>query len=85
MSAGLIVTRDEGQPGVEYIGFRPAVGILPDGREIRRGYWVTGSYWREDDVCGHVIGWDAETFKVAWDGGSIELGPENILTIEAVR
>lgn len=84
MSAGQIVTVDESQPGSTYVGFPPAVAVLPDGRRIRRGDVVTGSYWREGDVRGVVIGWNPDVFVVApADSSSIELGPENILTIEA--
>jgi hypothetical protein len=89
VSENRIVTRYEDQPGTTYIGQRPAVGILPDGREIRIGYRVTGSYWRDNDVEGVVIGWNPDHVVVeatdSMGGCSLELGPENILTIEATR
>ncbi len=86
MSAGQIVTEYEDRPGTVYITQRPAVAVLPDGRRIRLGYQVTGSYWRENDVRGAVIGWNSEVFVVDIGGPtSIELGPQHILAIEAVR
>ncbi len=77
-----ITTVDESQPGTTYVGPSPAVAVLPDGRTLRLGYIVTGSYWAHDDVRGVVIGWDSEEFVVDIGGTSIELGPRNILTIE---
>ena len=80
-----IKTVDERQPGTTYIGFPPACAVLPDGREIRLGYIVTGSYWAENDVRGRVIGWGPELFVVDIGSSSIELGPDNIITIEEAR
>jgi hypothetical protein len=85
MSTGQIVTVDERQPGTTYIGFPPACAVLPDGRRLRLGDTVTGSYRSHDDVRGVVIGWNAQEFVVVYGNGSIELGPENILTIEVAR
>lgn len=86
MSADRIMTQYEDQPGTTYIGQRPAVAILPDGRRIRLGYRVTGSYWHENDVRGVVIGWSPERFVVdAGGSSSIELRPQDILTIEEFR
>ena len=85
MSIGQIVTEYEDQPGTIYLTQRPAVAVLPDGRRIRPGYRVTGSYARENDVHGAVIGWDVEQVVITWDSGSIKLGPQDILTIEEVR
>ncbi len=86
MSDNRIVTRYEDKPNTNYIGQRPAVGILPDGRHIRLGDIVTGSYWAQNDVRGPVIGWTPDHFVVAASDSvgacSLELGPENILTIE---
>jgi hypothetical protein len=85
VSAGQIVTEYEDRPGTVYQTQRPAVAILPDGRRIRLGDRVTGSYTRENDVYGAVIGWDAELFVISFGSGSIELRPQDILTIEAAR
>ncbi|MGX6604832.1 hypothetical protein ACWKSP_22290 [Micromonosporaceae bacterium Da 78-11] len=89
MSGNRIVTVDERQPGTTYIGIPPAAAVLPDGRRLRVGYTVTGSYWGHDDVRGPVIGWNPDVVVVAVSDSvgatSIELGPENILTIEENR
>lgn len=85
MSADQIVTEYEVDPNTMHIGQRPAVAVLPDGRRLRAGDVVTGSYARPDDVRGPVIGWGPELLVVGWDSGSIELGPQDILTIEAAR
>lgn len=81
-----IVTADEGRPGTRYFGNRPASAVLPDGRRLRLGYVVTGSYWGHNDVRGVVIGWTPHVLVVDIGGpAAIELGPENILTIEESR
>lgn len=84
-----IVTVDESQPGTTYIGFPPAVAVLPDGRRIRLGYIVTGSYWGPNDVRGPVIGWNSDHVVIEAKDSmgvcSLELGPENILTIEELQ
>lgn len=85
VSTEQIVTQCEGEPHTVYIGQPPAVAILPDGRHIRLNYRVTGSYARHNDVHGPVIGWDKELVVIGWDQGSIELRPQDILTIEEVR
>ncbi|HEY6117222.1 MAG TPA: hypothetical protein VI172_14820 [Candidatus Dormibacteraeota bacterium] len=85
MSADRIVTEYEGDPGAVYITQRPAVAVLPDGRRLRLGDVVTGSYARHNDVHGPVIGWGSELLVVGWNNGSIELGPEDVLTIGAAR
>lgn len=85
MSAAGIVTESQGRPGDVYVpGFPPSVAVLPDGRRIRLGGIVTGSYTRHNDIRGRVIGWTSEVVVVAPDGpgSSFELGPEDILSIE---
>ncbi len=86
MSANQILAEDESQPGTTSIGFPPASAVLPDGRRICLGDIVTGSYWGHDDVRGQVIGWNPDHVVVAAADSmgpcSLELGPENILTIE---
>ncbi len=85
MSAGQIVTEYEDQPGTVYITQRPAVAVLPDGRRIRLGYRVIGSYARHNDVDGAVIGWGDELIVVTTaDGGSVELRPQDIITVEVI-
>ncbi len=69
-----ITTEFRGDTNAVWVTPRPAVGTLPDGRRIRLGDVVTVSYWGHNDVRGPVIGWDTE----------LELGPDNILTAEAV-
>nr|WP_221374463.1 hypothetical protein [Actinoplanes polyasparticus] len=60
--------------------------VLPDGRRIFIGDTVTGSYWAHNDVRGTVIGWTAGVFTVDIEAASsIELRPENILTVEAAQ
>ncbi len=85
MSANRIVTLDESKPNTTYIGIPPACAVLPDGRRLRVGYSVTGSYWGHDDVRGHVIGWNSDHVVVSAVDSvgvcALDLGPDNILTI----
>jgi hypothetical protein len=84
--SGPIVTVDESQPNTRYLNGNPARAVLPDGRVVRLGYTVTGSYWKHDDVRGVVVGWNRDRFVVDIGApSSIELGPAHILTIEEVR
>lgn len=85
MSADRIVTEYQDKPNTTYIGQRPAVAVLPDGRRLRVGDTVTGSYARDNDVLGPVIGWNPDELVIGWHSGSIELRPQDILTIRSQR
>ena len=86
VSVDSIVTEYEDRPNTVYITQRPATAVLPDGRRIRLGDVVTGLLWGRDPVCGAVIGWDSECFVInPGDAASLELAPQEILTIEAAR
>ncbi len=79
----LIVTENAPSPNeISVSGFNSAVAVLPGGRRLRQGSLVTGTYAVHNDVRGYVLGWDAEDIQVTHGSGLVELGPENILTIE---
>lgn len=83
MSAGRIATEYEGNPNTMYITGRPAVGVLPDGRRLRLGCIVTGSFSGASSIRGAVIGWGPDYVVInPGDSSSIELRPQELLTIE---
>lgn len=61
-----------------------AVKTLPDGRTVRLGDTVTGSYWQTRDVVGPVVGWKTGSTHIQAAGhGFIDLPDENVDDVTA--